>query len=280
MMRLVYACFIFLCFLVFVSSCEKSPNGGIPFYMKMDSASVVYQNQPLNPVGITDVWVQTNTTNLGAYEIPTNFPVVQANPVTFLLSAGVWQSGQSTARNIYPFYDVDTFTLNATAGAKYTHHPKFTYLPATIFAFPTETFEFNNDYDSMSIVPNGDSNVIYLGHHCGKMTTTLTDTDITAIQNITPYALPAGQEVWLEMDYKCDVPFWVGIIGNYNGSSPSVTQVLFVIPIPYWNKVYIKLSNIVGNLRADTYQLYFEALTPTGGTAGSVYLDNIKVVHF
>ena len=249
--------------------------------MKMDSATVVYNNKQITQ-GITDVWVQTNTSNLGAYELPANFPVVQASPVTFLVSAGIWQSGQSTVRVIYPFYDVDTFTINATPGAKYTHHPKFTYLPAALFTFPVEDFEFNDDYDSIMVkISNAaDSlNIIYYGSYCGRITTTLTDTDRISIQK-NAYSLPAGQEVWLEMDYKCDVPFWVGLIGNFNGANSTTMQVLFVLPKPYWNKEYIKLSSLVGNIRADSYQLYFEALTPTGGTAGSVYLDNIKIVHF
>ena len=90
------------------------PNDGIPFYLRIDSVSVVGSTNH-----ITDVWVEANADNIGAYELPCNFPVLQENQVRFVLLPGIMESGQSIVRVTYPFYESDTFTLTAARGETY-----------------------------------------------------------------------------------------------------------------------------------------------------------------
>lgn len=265
----------------FTASCKKMPNDGVPFYLQIDTATVRIDNPSFgaNTHNITDVWVEANTDNLGAYKIPCNFPVLQENATRFTLSAGISESGQSGVRVIYPFYTVDTFTINASRGEQYSHVPVFKYLPGTKFPtkFPPEDFELGNDFNSLTLVD--DTNARY-GNRCGAITvSTTTDSNITASQ-INKYDLPEGQEIWLEVDYKSEVPFYIGFFGNYLSGEVLRTPVVFVTAKPYWNKIYVKLSNYVGVVRADTYNIYFEALRPIDSNGGTVFIDNVKLVHF
>lgn len=271
--------FVSLAIVLAAGSCNKMPNNGIPFYMRMDSAVVVTDNstQGSNSHNITDVWVEANTDNLGAYKMPVNFPVLQQGTTRFTVSAGIAESGQSGVRVIYPFYNVDTFTLNATPTQSYSHTPTFRYVAGTKFSFSPQDFELGNGFNGLNVV--ADTNVHY-GNRCGVISVSLaTDSNITATQ-INKYDLPEGQEIWLEVDYKCEVPFYVGFFGYFNAGSAIRTPVVFVTAKPSWNKLYVKLSNYVGYVRADTYSIYFEALRPADSAGGSVYIDNVKLVHF
>jgi hypothetical protein len=272
------ALFVIVAVLCF-AGCKPMPNEGIPFYMKIDSVKLVtnYSVEGSNSQNITDVWVEANTDNLGAYELPCNFPVLQENDVRFVISAGIKESGQSGVRVNYPFYEPDTFTLVATRGNKYSHVPVFKYKAATVFSF-NEDFEFGNGFTGMNKIYQPDSNVHY-GSACGMLAVNPTDSNKEA-DAIQKYALPAGQEIWMEVDYKSEVPFYVGFYGSYNTGTTIKDPMLFVNPKSSWNKVYVKLSEAVAAMRADTYYVYVEALCPQGSSGGRVFVDNIKLVHF
>jgi hypothetical protein len=223
---------------------------------------------------IVDVWAQANATNLGAYELPCNFPVHEEGEVRMTLNARIEESGQSGVRVTYPFYLPDTFTLTAARAQTYAHTPVFQYRGGTVFAFD-EDFESGNGFNGFSIT--NDTNVIY-GNACGRIAVSTIDSSEEAKQ-ITAYDLPEGQEIWLEVDYKSEVPFFVGYYANFSGSSVRV-PVLFVNQSAKWNKVYVKMSAIIGATDALSYQIYFEALRPFGSNGGAVLIDNVRLVHF
>ena len=233
-----------------------------------------------NTQNIQDVWVAEGANNIGAYELPCNFPVLDEGPVYFVLQAGVWQSAQNTNPVIYPFLNADTFTLNATPTNKYSHVPRFSYKAAAKFLF-NEDFELASSYNS-NMVKTHDSTKY--GVFCGKITVGPNDSSVVACQlgyagTQGAYTLTSGQEIWVELDYKSDVPFWSGIIAHFNSGATDTIQVLFLLPTNTWTKEYIKLSETVGNEGANTYNLYFQGLNPSGFAGGSVYLDNIRLVH-
>ena len=254
-------------------------NDGVPIYMKIDSVTVqTGTGQGVGSHNITDVWVEANNANVGAYELPCNFPVLQENNVRFTVSAGIKESGQSGVRVIYPFYTVDTFSITGTRGGKYSHKATFKYVPAALFSF-AEDFDFGNGFTGLSLVSDANVNPVYGGFRCGTFSVNAVDSNKIVTHN-TAYDLPEGQEIWLEVDYKSDVPLYAGFSGNFNGGAPVRVPVIFVTPKTEWSKVYVKLSNLIGQVRADTYNIYFEALRPYGTTGGSVYIDNVKLVHF
>ena len=59
------------------------------------------------------------------------------------------EDGDPTTRVIYPMTKVDTFTINAVPGQKYSHRPSYSYLPGVKFPFAPESFEVGSDYPSL-----------------------------------------------------------------------------------------------------------------------------------
>lgn len=276
-----------LCFLALVGfyGCKPLPNDGIPFYLKTDSVALYTtgDSQGVNTHNISDLWVEANATNLGVYEMPAWFPVLEENEVRMVISAGVKQSGQSGVRVVYPFYQTDTFTLNAKRGETFTHYPVFKYKTGTRFAFKCEDFSTGNDYTSaMSSTTFTDSIAQAPFPPCGVINIAATDSNKLASQNFT-YSLPTGSEVWLEFDYKSDLPFWVGFYAK-SSSTVMPNYVMLVTTKSSWNKLYVKLTESISSLNVQgfsQYNLFFEALKPADNTVGGkMYIDNIKVVYF
>ena len=155
-----------------------------------------------------------------------------------------------------------------------------------------EDFEVGMDYNSSMTLASYTiaSDSVKYGHKCGKITVGPNDSSVVACQVSTsgyntpsapgcPYTLTAGQEVWVELDYKSQVPFWSGIIAHFNSGATDTIQILFLLPTETWSKQYIKLSETIGNEGASAFNLYFQALNPSGFAGGSVYLDNIRLVY-
>ena len=253
--------------------------------MKMDTAVVKFPSRisaSSQTQGIQDVWVQEGATNIGAYELPCNFPVLDKDSVRFVIQPGVWQSAQNTNPVVYPLMNPEIFTMAAVPGNKYTHVPTFTYITTDTFQF-NEDFSVSSDYTNM--VKTNDS--AKYGNICGKITVGPNDSSVTACQvhasngdvgSACPYFLKAGDEIWVELDYRSDVPFWTGVIANFSSGATDTIQVLVLLPTNTWSKEYIKLSETIGQEGANTYSLYFQALNPSGFAGGSVYLDNIRLI--
>lgn len=265
----------FVAVLLFSPACKPMPNDGVPFFLQVDTVYVVDSTGTDTLTHrITDIWAETKSTTLGAFERPCNIPVLEEGAVSMILTPGIYQSGQSGVRVNYPFYAPDTFTLQAERGQSYKRTPVFHYIKATKVAF-FDNFEIGNNFTGMGI--SNDS--AHYGTRCGIITVTAADSNKVAVQT-TSVTLPAGQEIWLEVDYKSDVPFWVGYQGHFPGSAVvSTYQVLFVNARSSWNKLYVKLSESVAASLASTYNIYFEALRPYGSTGGTVYIDNVKLLH-
>ena len=272
--------FSFIASLALMYSCRQIPNDGIPFYLKIDSALVLtnpsVEGDPTH--AISDVWVEANATNLGAYELPVNFPVLLENEVRFIINPGIQESGQSNVRVVYPFLQPDTLTLNAVRGNFYTHRPSFRYRPAAIFSV-VEDFESGNSFNGIQRITTATDTGIAYGLSCGKISVTSLDSnEIGAL--IQSKSISGGKEAWVEVDYKAEVPFYIGFYANYTGSVPIRAPIVFVTPKEKWSKLYVNLTNSIGFANANSYTLYFEALRPFGTNGGSLFLDNIKLIHY
>jgi len=282
-MKLPVTFVVVLIAFLLAGSCNKGPTGGIPFYLKMDTAVIIappHVSASSNTQEIEDVWVTAGPNNLGAYELPCLFPVLMGDSVQFVVKPGVWLSGQSGSPVVYPMMNPDVFTIAATPGKTYTHIPTFTYKAADSITF-NEDFEVSSDYNS-NMIRTSDS--VKYGHGCGRITVGPNDSAVTACQQAylggaAPYPLTPGQEIWVEMDYKSDIPFWSGAIAHFSDGSTDSIPLLLILPQANWTKVYIKLSETVGSEGALTYNLFFQGLNPSGFAGGSAYLDNIRLIH-
>jgi hypothetical protein len=272
-----------------ISSCEKMPNDGVPIYLVVDSATVAYDGTAFGSTSarIPDVWATAGAHNLGGYQTPVKIPILAQGDVPMVLSAGIFDHGLENYRIQYPFYRPDTFTIaNAIPGHVYYHHPVYHYFSNTQVAF-TEEFESttNGGFDKLvSYSSSGPYDSLFEGR-CGKLVMAATDSTDT-IRRINPVAIVTnGRQAYIEMNYKSDVSFEVGIraINSSTGAYEDNTYSYIFFAKQSWTKSYLDVSNIIGYYQGLTpsynFQLYFITYK-LPGSPGSFYVDNIKLLYF
>jgi hypothetical protein len=96
-----------------------------------------------------------------------------------------------------------------------------------------------------------------------------------------PVVLPRGDSpVFLELDYKCNYDFVVGIFAHDNSGSNQY-KVINVNASPNWNKIYIYMSPTVSAAtNAVDYNVFIGMLNTSGSNGLYLALDNIKLVHY
>jgi len=92
-----------------------------------------------------------------------------------------------------------------------------------------------------------------------------------------------GGPVFLELDYRTDIQFTIGVLYVFNGA-PNVEPFVYVAPTirpdgsTYWNKIYIDLSPVF-NTGISQRDIYIEGDLPDGNTTARVLLDDLKLVR-
>lgn len=279
-------CFIVLSsgwFATFISSCNLiNPSEGIPAYIAIDTFSFAASfGQGSSSNRITDVWTFADGNIAGIYEIPKTFPVLDSGKTQLEINAGIWDNGIAETRVVYPFYYPDTVSMNLQPGKIYNIIPHFTYRPSTKFYF-IEDFEAGNLFDKIggdtNMIRTSDPEEVFEGSSAGAI---YLDQDHNAYQGKTSesFVLTSGNPVYVELNYKCDQEFQVGIYGSVQG----VTAFLYdwtINPKDYWNKIYLNMTNEVIQLKADEYQILIKAVLDSTRTESHIYLDNIKLVSY
>lgn len=241
---------------------------------------------------ITDVWVFVNNKFLGAYTLPAIVPVLAAGESEIRLDPGIKDNGVTATPEVYPFYAPYNITLELAPDQADTIRPVTKYLDNVRFAM-IEGFEGPN-HAFRDLRQGNDINKIQLtdvnafeGNYSGLI---YLDTANAAVELATVDRFTNLQErgvyVYLEMNYKSDVPVYFGIVGKDNGV-PGTTPVYDpgFLPKDEWNKIYFNISALVFEGKFDEIQIgLYTAIPYTNGqftqTEGRVWLDNIKLVHF
>ncbi|MDZ7846373.1 MAG: hypothetical protein U5L96_06205 [Owenweeksia sp.] len=100
------------------------------------------------------------------------------------------------------------------------------------------------------------------------------------VATVSTYNLPrGGSNVYVEVSYKSNIPFVVGLIANsQSGINQSPTVV--VNPKDYWNKIYVNLvTDLTAYAGADNYKIFIGASHESSLDTGKVFLDNLKLVY-
>ena len=225
----------YLVALLVISACQKEENPNtIPAYLKIDTITLDESNTTTN---ITDAWVYINDQLQGVYELPAKFPVLENDYQTLRIKAGIKSNGIASSRIAYPFYASFIDTVIFSPNQTITVNPTVSYLDSLDFWL--EDFEGAGMDLETTII----SDTILLeftdslGNQYGGGV--LNDSLITfEIATDKLLNLPqAGSAVFLELDYKCNTQFLVGVYINY---PQSVVQkdLLWINSRQDWNKIY------------------------------------------
>ncbi len=269
-----------------ISSCHKASPTPCYFHIEPFNITTNYAAQGSASSKVTDVWVYVNNQNLGAYQLPCNIPVILNSAILadgksqIILSPGIMKDGITTMHIQYPFYSSWFDTLTLQEGKTYEMTPKAHYVDSLKFRMK-EDFELGSSFNKLM----GDTNMVrenitansFEGWY-GKITLDPTR-DTVEVVTSTSWALLSSSTVFVEMNYKCDYPFTVGLLSTTSTTATKYWHETFKASST-WNKVYIDISDAVSQLQGTSYQLILKAGNTYGDITSPVnfYFDNIKVI--
>jgi len=280
--------FLSLALLTF-SACKDAPEQ-IPAYLNIKPFDVSA------PGGtgwqkITDGWLYVNGIYLGAYTLPATVPVLAEGVNEVILFPGVKENGIDATPNIYPYLTKFTKNFYLSAAHSTDIQAITDYDPDIVYAFGLGRGDF--DGGSFISLENRDSDgainveTTTDGAFAGKSVLMRVDSmhpimDIATEKMVNLPVLGAPQ-VWLELNYKTDVPFFLFMLSGPNQDSQGVYQ--FNLS-ENWNKIYFNLTGTLVTTQQREQRLYFRLSLPKDSAgkftqnSGTVLLDNIRVVHF
>jgi len=240
---------------------------------------------------ITDVRVVLGPESLGFYPLPATIPILGSGEMRLRLEPVVRVAGIASNRIVYPFYEVFEETRMFVPGRVDTIIPQLNYDPSVTFAY-VEDFEGNTP--SLPLDLDGFPNTNFVpstllprsGAQSGRATL-MGDTAIveaaTAVLNV------AGQtwnRIWMEMDYRGDVPLGVAMLPEeIEATEVRITryvqgaQQCSACTREDWVKLYFELvDNGLRDFATRPFRIGFLAANDSARTA-DVFIDNVKIIY-
>ena len=259
-----------------IISCQKEETDAIPAYLEIKEISLQDTTITQN---ITDAWVYINDQLQGVYELPAKFPVLEEDVQSVRIKAGIKANGIASSRIAYPFYTsyFEDITLSPNKTINITPVVEFNREEEDIFIEDFEGVGVNletttiSDTSLLELV-DGDNN-----YGVGVLNDSLFTFEI-ATDELTD--LPqAGAPVILELDYKSNTQFLVGVYINY---PQSVVQkdILWITPKEDWNKIYVNLTTTISEgINATSFKVFVGMRRDFSDSLNYIHFDNLKVVY-
>ena len=265
---------LYLIIAITFCSCEKEEitTEGIPSYIQINEIVLEDENVTSN---ITDAWVYIDEQLQGVYELPANFPVLAEGKHKLRIKAGIKDNGIASTRVIYPLYssfiiDEQEFSADQTI----LINPIVNYLNSAEFF--CEDFEGIGFDIEATTISDGYLDFNY-NYASGFLTDSLFTFEIATdkLENLPQ----AGAPVYLELDYKCNTKFLVGIYVNFP-QSVLQKELLVINQKEDWNKIYINLTPTISEaVGADFFKVFIQMKRDFTLDTNTINLDNLKVVY-
>lgn len=261
----------------------------VPTYVKIDSVILDIDNpsvQGTSSHNITSVWMYYNNNPVGIFDIPCNVPVItEGTEGTLSIIPGITLNGLVDLQPQYSFFTFDTLKLKSNPGGTINFTPVVQYTAAAKFPYK-EDFEVGNSFipftpeltDDTSIHRINDKSMVFEGGGSGYISLSTEFPYSESISN-TGFPIAVG-EAYLEINYKCNVPFEVGLYNTLNSGIDVYEYIMGVKATDTWKKIYIDLATYRGKNPGNNYKLMIKAGLNEGSTSGYVLLDNVKVVTY
>jgi hypothetical protein len=260
-------------------------DSSIASYIHIDSVSLRtdYPTQGSNSKKVTDVWIVYDNEYLGTFPLPADIPLIGEGLHNIKVKAGILENGISGTRSAYVKYSTFDTTLELSSTNKPTFSPVVSYGEAIEFP-QIEDF----DDASLSLVPTTNGNVtlnitasLDTNSFEGNSGLAILDANHTIFEvaTSTPFTLPLNVPSYVELDYKGDLDFEVGVFITTQ-SGILKTSMLAVRASASWKKIYINMSNLNG-VAPDgiNYKIYLRAVKSSAVSVANLYFDNLKVVY-
>ena len=88
------------------------------------------------------------------------------------------------------------------------------------------------------------------------------------------------RSVFLELNYKTNTPFVVGMIGQFQTGGTELVRTLIINANNEWNKIYINLTATANyTVNVQSFKVFFEANKLDSIAEPKVFIDNIKLLY-
>ncbi len=261
-------------------SCKKDKETEPGFFLSAEPVTVSPTSlQGSSSHNITDIFLYVDGMFQGVYPIGKLMPIVTKNKsVRIEAFAGIKNNGISDTRIPWLFYQKLQYDTLISTGQHITRPFVFNYNSSVNFQW-VEGFEGST---GVSLVKSPISEVGYSlsapeeSFEGKSIEINLNASQIIAqLESAKSYTLPAANSnVYLELNYKCNTKFEVGLFGSGTSEKPAIV----INPKDTWNKIYIQLAGVVNSEpKANSYKVYFRVLND--GRDARVQLDNIKLLY-
>lgn len=269
------------------SGCTKGDN--VPSYIEIPSVVVsTNELQGAATSKITDVWVSVNDELLGVWELPARVPALYEGNVEVRVVPAIKRNGMYDDRLRYPFMEAYIADIDLVKEQTTRVDPVVTYFEQTDFWIES----FDDPGTLVSTTPASDTTLLRFtpaqapdlvldDSPCGGF---VLEGDRDYIRLFTDEDFDVfGGPIFLELDYRTNIPFTIGVIYEFNGL-PNAQPYVIVTPTlrgdgsTFWNKIYVDLSPVF-NLGVTGRDIFIEATLPSGTSTAQVLLENIKIVR-
>ncbi|HRY32159.1 MAG TPA: hypothetical protein P5531_04255 [Bacteroidales bacterium] len=273
--------------LLLLASCDKfKGDQTIPAYIRVEAMTLTTaESQGTASHKITDVWAYAGNDLIGAFQLPATFPVLKQGLQDLKLYAGVKMNGIASTRVAYPFYEPFSVTASLTPDSVISFTPQVNYYNGIKFVW-MENFEAGGSSfektakSDTAIVVSSEQGTVFEGSYSGRIN--LSDSALLfEAATMNTYTLPTnGAYVFLEMNYRNNNRFTVGLIGESNNQV--IQQPCMVLNhSENWNKIYINLTPVLQEMTSSSrFKIFLGALKEDDVAAPFILVDNFKVLHF
>ncbi len=226
---------------------------------------------------ITDIWYYVDGKFKGVFPVGNVMPIAVDGNAEIMLMAGIKNNGISATRIPYPLFNSVSFYQSFEPGQTYTVSPKFEYTSNAYF-FYADSFDGTGSY----FKPAGDSGYVAISNPSKTFGGTgksifmgMSDSKPTSemLQTTAVYLPGGGSTIYVELDYRCNQSFVVGVVGDGTDVLPAVT----VNRSDEWNKIYVQLTNVVSTNPHLGYQVFIKAQKEVDSP--EIYIDNVKLIY-
>ena len=291
-MRRYLLYFLLFCNLIFFVSCKKdkfkAPKASFLVVNNVTLKTIsTSPNQGVNSHKIIDIWYYVDGEFKGVFPVGSVMPVVSNGNAEITLFAGIKNNGISSTRLPYPVYNSKTFNLDIEPGKTYTVSPEFEYNSTAFFYYADpfdlnpgtgSYFSFQGDFPPTNTKDFDPSKSF--GGSGGSIFMTMTDAKPSSLLKQTnSYYLPdGGATIYVELDFKSNQRFIVGVIGVDLAGNEDKRNVVTVNASEEWNHIYVQLTKMVSTPPTyGAYKVFIEAIKEVDSP--EIYLDNVKLIY-
>ena len=289
---------LFLGTLLLLTSCNKEEfEAPQPTYLQIPQMQLAtdYVDEGSAHHKIDAVWLYANNEPVGVFELPATVPaILEDGQNDLLFFPGISANGVASTRVIYDPYTVPTASVDGT---------KNDGTPDTIAIAPEDILTAYKETAGLRVMEDFDQSGLNFQQFSASDTGFVKTNDSTETFNwpdenngaagkivldeehlrssnrtVLSYELTRPlSNVYVELSYKTEIPFEVGIIAEtFSGDLNS--SVVRVNEKDTWNKIYVSMIDDVNAFStADNFKFYIAAQLPSDRSQAKILIDNVKL---